>query len=43
MNQTSYSGYSAFRQLRLVEGKILQAVPLPHEAKWTQSFGISKI
>jgi len=27
----------------LVEGKILPAVPLPHEAKQTQPFGIPKI
>jgi len=33
MRQKNYSGYFAFRQLWLVEGKILPAVPLPHEAK----------
>jgi len=27
----------------LVEGKIVPAVPLPHEAKWTQPLGIFKI
>jgi len=33
MRQNIYSSYFAFRQLRLVGGKILPAVPLPHEAK----------
>jgi len=33
MSQKNYSSYFAFHQLRLVEGKILPAVPLPHEAK----------
>jgi len=33
MRQNIYSSYFPFRQLRLVEGKILPAVPLPHEAK----------
>jgi len=33
MRQKNYLNYFAFCQLRLVEGKILPAVPLPHEAK----------
>ena len=33
----------AFSHIRLVEGKILPAMLLPHEAKQTQPFGISKI
>jgi len=43
MRQKNYSSYFVFRQIRLVEGGILPAVPLPHEAKQTQPFGISKI
>jgi len=33
MKQNIYLSYFAFRYLRLVEGKILPAVLLPHEAK----------
>jgi len=33
MRQKSYYSYFAFSQIRLVEGKILPAVLLPHEAK----------
>jgi len=33
----------AFSQIRLVEGKIVPGVPLRHEAKHHQPFGISKI
>ena len=43
MRQKNYSSYFAFCRLGLVEGKIPPAVPLPHEAKQTQPFGISKI
>jgi len=43
MRQKNYSRYFAFLQLGLVEGKILPAVPLSHEAKQTQPFSISKI
>jgi len=43
MRQKNYWSYFAFSQIQLVEGKILPAVLLPHEAKWTQLFGISKI
>jgi len=43
MRQKNYWIYFAFTQIRLVEGKLVQAVLLPHEAKHTQPFGISKI
>jgi len=33
MKQKNYSSYFAFHQLRLIEGKIVSAVLLPHEAK----------
>jgi len=39
----NYWSYFAFIQIRLVEGKIVPAVLLPHEAKCTQPFVISKI
>jgi len=42
MRKKNYSSYFEIRQLRLVEGKIVPAVPLPHEAKETQPFRISK-
>jgi len=43
MRQRNYWSYFAFSQIRLVEGKIVPAVLLPHEAKYTQPFAISKI
>jgi len=43
MRQNNYWSYFAFSQILLVEGKIVSAVLLPHEAKWTQSFGIAKV
>jgi len=33
MRQNNYSSYFAFSQIRLVEGKIVPEVLLPHEAK----------
>jgi len=33
MRQKNYWSYFAFGQILLVEGKIVQAVRLPHEAK----------
>jgi len=39
----NYLSYFAIRQIRLVEGKIVTALLLPHEAKQTQPLGISKI
>jgi len=41
MRQKKYWSYFAFSQIRLVEGKIVPAVLLPHDAKYTQPFGIS--
>jgi len=43
MKQKNYWSYFAFPKTRLVEGKIVQALLLPHEAKQTQPFGIHKI
>jgi len=33
MRQKNYWSYFAFSEIRLIEGKILPAVLLPHEAK----------
>jgi len=43
MRQKNFWTYFAFRQIRLVESKIVPAVLLPHEEKLTQPFGISEI
>jgi len=38
MKQKNYWSYFAFSQIRLVKGKLVPAVLLPHEAKQTQPF-----
>jgi len=42
MRQKNYWSYFAFREIRLVESKIVPAVLLPHEAEETQPFVVSK-
>jgi len=42
MRQNNYWNYFAFSQLRLLEGKIVPAMLLPHEAKQARAFAISK-
>jgi len=43
MRQKNYWSDFAFSQIRLVEGKIVPAVLLPHETKQTQPVGIAKV
>jgi len=43
MRQKNCWSYFAFSQIRLVEGKIVPAELLPHEAEETQPLGISRI
>jgi len=43
MRQKNCWSYFSFSQIRLVDGKIVPEVLLPHEAEQTQPFGISKV
>jgi len=43
MRQKHYWSYFAFSQISLLEDKTVPAVLFPHEVKWAQPFGISKI